>query len=402
MAQTVSLLGDSIYFLVFMFMAKKASQNNLQVGLVMTASAVPFLFLSPYAGVVADRFDRRKIMAVADFLSALMTLALALIAWFHPVPSTWLIGSFAFALSCVNAFFMPARMAAMPRLLPQNRLAEGNAVFMVTQQVMWMLGTAFAVTVLAVIEEQIPGRFLYAAALVNALTFLFSAYWVLRLPKLLPLSDETRDGLKNGWHEFVEGVVTVFRDPVLKVALPANLVAQAFISGFFVAYLEANEVWFAGDFRQFAWIEMSFAIPMALCGFVVGRLTIRRPGLAYSLATGIVGVTVLLMAFGQQLWFFILCNVLAGMAIPFAWIPIQTYIQSAFSDAVRGRVSSAWISSQMSVQPVGMLCIGPLIDWLGLAESILVIGAGMAMAGFVGLAFKGCREAEMPGTAQAV
>jgi MFS family permease len=396
MAQTVSLLGDSIYFLVFMFMAKEASKDNLQVGLVMTASAVPFLLLAPYAGVVADRFDRRRIMALADFVSALLTLALAAYAWFQPVPSVWVIGGFAFALSCVNAFFMPARMAAMPRLLPPEMLAQGNAAFMVTQQVMWMAGTAFSATVLAYLHKHIPEKFLFAAALFNAVTFLFSAYWVLRLPKLLPLANEHVDEPRRGKGEFIDGVRAVFQNPVLRVALPSNLVAQAFISGFFIAYLEANKKWFGGGFQQFAWIELSFAIPMAVFGYIVGRMSIGRPGLAYSLATGFVGFTVLMMAFGRELWLFMFWNVLAGMAIPFAWIPIQTYMQAAFPDAVRGRVSSAWVSSQMSVQPVGMLCVGPMIDWLGLAESIFVMGGGMALAGFIGLAFRACREARMP------
>jgi hypothetical protein len=43
-----------------------------------------------------------------------------------------------------------------------------------------------------------------------------------------------------------------------------------------------------------------------------------------------------------------------------------------------------------------MLCVGPMIDWLGLAESIFVMGGGMALAGFIGLAFRACREARMP------
>lgn len=402
MAQTVSLLGDSIYFLVFMFMAKEASGNNFQVGLVMTASAVPFLILSPYAGVVADRFDRRTIMAWADLSSSVLTLALASLAWFQPIPSAWVIGCFAFALSTVNAFFMPARMAAMPRLLPPELLNKGNGVFMVTQQMMWMLGTALSLTVLAAIYEVIPHRFLFASALFNSATFLFSAYWVLRLPNILPKKEDgEHDEPQHGFREFTSGLKAVFRNPVLQVALPSNLVAQAFISGFFIAYLEANKVWFGGDFRLFAGIEMSFAVPMAIFGFIVGRMTIARPGLAYSLATGFVGLTVLMMAFGQKLWVFMFWNALAGIVIPFAWLPIQTYIQSAFSDSVRGRVSSTWISSQMGVQPVGMLCVGPLIDWLGLVRAIEVMGGGMALAGFVGLLFPGCREARMPTLAQA-
>jgi hypothetical protein len=286
-------------------------------------------------------------------------------------------------------------MAAMPRVLPERLLAEGNGVFMVTQQFMWLLGTAVNLLVLSAIYIAIPDKFLFAAAIFNSVTFLFSSYWVLRLPNLLPERGEHHEE-GGGWVEFKKGVSVVFRDPVLQVALPANVLAQTFISGFFIAYLEANEVWFSGDFQQFALIEVSFALPMAVFGYIVGRMTIKRPGLAYSWATGLVGITVLMMAWGQEIWFFILCNVLAGMAIPFAWLPIQTYIQSAFADEVRGRVSSAWVSSQMSVQPVGMLCVGPLIDWLGLANAIIVMGGGMAAAGFVGLAFKGNRETVMP------
>ena len=395
MAQTVSMLGDSIYFLVFLFMAKEASRSNLQVGLVMTASAVPFLLLSPFAGVIADRLDRRWIMAATDFTSALLMLGLAVYAWFEPVPPIAVIGSMAFLLSSVAAFFMPARMAALPRLVPGEALPEANAFYMTTQQIMWMVGMAASATLLALIQRLFPERFFCVAALFNAATFLFSSYWVLRLPNLRPDRGE-HQGQKHGLGEFKEGVRAVLKDPVLRIALPTNVLAQAFISGFMVAYLEVNKRWFSGTFGSLAVIELSFAVTMAACGLYVGHRRIVRPGLSFCLATGIVGVSVVLMAWSQKIWLFMLCNALAGIALPFAWIPIQTYIQSAFEDRVRGRVSSVWIGSQMSVQPIGTLCVGPMLDWLGAGGAFLFMGGGMALSGFAGLASRACREAPMP------
>lgn len=400
-AQTVSILGDSIYFLVFLFMAGKVSSDNFQVGLVMTASAAPFLLLSPYAGVIADRLDRRKIMAFADFASAALTLGLAGFAWFEPLPSNWVIGSFAFALSCVNAFFMPARMAALPRLVPESVLAEANGVFMTTQQIVWMIGMALSASVLAYIEKMLPNSFLFAAALFNSATFLFSSYWVLRLPKILPQMSEQGEEPKRGWVEFKQGLRVVLGDPVMRIALPVNVLSQMFISGFLIAYLAVNKAWFGDRFGTLALIELSFAVSMAAFGLVVGRLNIRRPGFAFLFATGIVGLTVLAMGWARELWLFVFWNVAAGIVIPFAWIPIQTYIQAGFADSVRGRVSSAWVGTQMSVQPIGLLGIGPLIDWLGLTGAFVVIGGGMALASFAGLGSKACRDVEMP-TAQAV
>ncbi|MCH8978409.1 MAG: MFS transporter [Armatimonadetes bacterium] len=395
-AQLVSLFGDHVYFLVFLFMAKEVSDGNWQVGLVMAAQAVPFLVFWPLAGIAADRIDRRKIMAFADFASAGLTASLAGIAVFHPQPPIWVIGAFAFLLSSVNAFFMPARMAGLPRLVPQELLGEANALFITMQQMVGMVSIAVSAVVLGVIFELAPSVFLLTAAILNSVTFLFSGYWVLRLPEMAPARDSEGDKEPHGWGEFKEGVRTVFKDKVLRIILPANMLAQMFISGFMVVYVEVNKVWFGGSYYTFAWIEFSFAASMAAMGLYVGRLKIGRPGLSFSLATAAVGLTVLMMAWAQNFWLFVFWNALAGFAVPFAWLPIQVYIQSAFKDKVRGKVSSAWMSSQMGVQPVGLLSVGPLLDWLGLNGIFLLMGGGMAAAGFLGLLSKACRDGRMP------
>jgi MFS family permease len=399
MAQLVSLFGDQLYWMVFLFLANEVSRHKWEVGLVMTAQAVPFLLLGPAAGVIADRFDRRRIMAVANFASASITLLLAGLAYFQPYPPIWALASVAFTLSCVNAFFMPARMAALPRLVPESQLAEANGVVITLQQLVSMLGIAFSALILGAIFDNFPGAFLMLAALLNSLTFAIGGWLVLRLPNLSPEKDP--DHVPHGWNEFKEGVRVVFRDPVLRFILPANVLSQCFISGFMVIYVVVNDAWFGGRYSTFAWIEFSFAACVAAMGLAVARIKVPRPGLAFALATSFIGLTVLAMGWAENVWLFILWNALAGLALPFAWLPIQVYVQSAFHDKVRGRVSSAWVSTQMGVQPVGLMGIGPLIDGLGIRGAFVVMGGGMALAGVLGLASKETRQGRMPEAAQA-
>jgi hypothetical protein len=237
------------------------------------------------------------------------------------------------------------------------------------------------------------------AALLNSLTFAIGGWLVLRLPNLSPEKDP--DHVPHGWNEFKEGVRVVFRDPVLRFILPANVLSQCFISGFMVIYVVVNDAWFGGRYSTFAWIEFSFAACVAAMGLAVARIKVPRPGLAFALATSFIGLTVLAMGWAENVWLFILWNALAGLALPFAWLPIQVYVQSAFHDKVRGRVSSAWVSTQMGVQPVGLMGIGPLIDGLGIRGAFVVMGGGMALAGVLGLASKETRQGRMPEAAQA-
>jgi hypothetical protein len=222
---------------------------------------------------------------------------------------------------------------------------------------------------------------------------------VLRLPNLS--AERSEEHAPHGWGEFKDGIRAVFADKVLRIILPANVLSQCFISGFMVVYVVVNREWFGNDYGTLAWIEFSFAAGVALMGFFIGRFNVTRPGLAFSLATAFIGLTVLAMGWAQNVWLFVLWNALAGLALPFAWVPIQVYVQSAFKDQVRGRVSSAMVSTQMAVQPVGLLGIGPLLTWLGLTGAFVVMGGGMMLAGALGLSSKATRDEEIPLAAQA-
>lgn len=392
----MSQLGDAVYFLVFLFLAQKVSGNPAVVGGVMALAALPFVVLGPIAGVAADKVDRRRLMVGADFASALILALFAAYAYFEPLPPIWLISVVAFSLSCLNAFFMPARTAAIPALVPRDLLVEANALALASQQLMSMIGLALSASVLGAIYIFTPDYFLVVSATLNGLTFAVSGVFILKLPTLKP---ETGAGAPSGklWADIGAGLQVVRANVVLRLALPITLVSNLFIAGFMVMYVAVNDEWYGGRFSTFAWLEFGFAAAMVVTTLAISRITFRRPGPTYALAILAVGVLVACMRWGTSYWQFMTLNVLCGVAVPFAWLSMNVYIQTAFKDEFRGRVASVWTAASVGIQPVGLAVIGPLAAWLGLANVFLVMGFGMCAATAIGLLNRSFMRAEMPG-----
>jgi hypothetical protein len=75
---------------------------------------------------------------------------------------------------------------------------------------------------------------------------------------------------------------------------------------------------------------------------------------------------------------------------------MASYIQTAFPDELRGRVSSLWNMVQQGSQPFGFALVGPVIASIGLVGMYVLMGVGMMGAALVGIAFKGMRQGQMP------
>jgi MFS transporter, DHA3 family, macrolide efflux protein len=393
--QAISQFGDGLYYLMVLFVADKISGGEpWSVALVGFCQAIPFLLLSPWAGQVADRFDRRLIMMASDYASGAVTAALCLYAFLSPNPQVWVLAVAGFALSSVAVFFMPARTAAIPRLVPQDMLLEANALAIATNQLVFMGAQAFSAVVLGAIQSRFPALFFPVAAGLNAVTFIISALYLRGLPRIIP-SLEGREH-RSTWDEIKDGLAAVKGDMFVPPALLVNFVFHLFISGWVVLYVQSNSRWFGGQYWTLTLVELSFFAVVAISSLIVGRMQIRRIGLVF--AAGTLGTSLLcaLMAGAQWYPLYLILNALCGITVAFCWLPVATYIQSAFPDEVRGRVSSLWNMVQQGVQPFGYVLIGPVLAGVGLSGTYIFMGVGMALGALVGLAFKGMRDARMP------
>ncbi|MBI3721644.1 MAG: MFS transporter, partial [Fimbriimonas ginsengisoli] len=184
LGQAISQLGDSFYYVVNAFMIKKLTGSAAMVGFNGVLECLPFLLIGPFAGVLADRLDRRRIMIASDLACFLTLLGLGLVVFLRPVPPVEAILATSALMFIARSFFLPSKNAAIPSIVPQDLLLKANAASAFTQNFVPMIGLALSAGVLGILYSISTTWFFLSAILVNSLSFLGSALFVRQLPAL--------------------------------------------------------------------------------------------------------------------------------------------------------------------------------------------------------------------------
>lgn len=390
--QTISLIGDSFYYLVFMFMVGKLTGSAAMVGFVGALETIPFLVLSPYAGVLADRLDRRKILLATALCSGTVLMLFLVPVLAFDEPPLWTLFVTAFVTSIVTSFFSPAKNAALPSLVPPEQMLSANALNSISSNLTPMFAHVMTATVLGVLFGLSPKYFFASVVLLNALSFFVSAWFFVKMPSSKP----ERVDEQHPWEDLKEGLRYLRGRLDLSVLVFVQALLSLFMSPFFVVYIATNKAWF-GDRPSFLAIcEATFFLGMVIGSVVVGKHNVRKAGVSFAISLFFVGITVVLMGYSRDVWLFSGLNFLAGLAVPYAQIPVTTYLQLTVPDAFRGRVNSTLGMVQMGVMPIGLALGGVMIERIGLINAFLLMGGGMGGAALLGLAFKVFREAVIP------
>lgn len=394
LGQAISQLGDAFYYVAFLFMVKKVTGDIAMVGYVGALETLPFLLFGPYAGIMADRMDRRRIMLLSDVICGAALLVFAVLVFVSGKPPVWSLLAMPFLLSAVRCFFMPAKSASIPGLVPASYLQRANAFSMGTQNIMLMSSLAFTAGVLSLLYNQSPILFYSSTVALNALSFLGSAYFVAKLPPIMP--DRKEEAPTHVMQDMKDGIAYLRTRRELNVLTAMLALFRLCVAPFFVVYLAANEKWFGDNPQTITWFEFSFFAGMVLATSFAGRINAVRPTMWFCMSLGAVGVFVTGMAFTPNVPMFVFWNVACGIAVPLADIPIVTYIQKSVPDRFLGRVNSVRDMIATGVMPLGMVMGGQLVERFGVVVAFLVMGVGMAGAGFLTLFDRQFRSVQMP------
>jgi len=412
LGQAISQLGDSLYYLSFMFMVSQITGSAEMVGFVGAVEILPFIILSPTAGVIADRFDRKTLMLLSDLARAAILAVLALFVAFEPSPPIAVIFASAFLLAAVSVFFNPARGAAVPALVPADKLQVANSLSSATQSFMPLIGLGLSGGALGAIYHLFPTLFFLSAIVLNLVSFLVSAGFIWTLPPIHPVrNEENNEELKV---KFSEGLRFLLGHRVLLWFIGISMVSSLLISPFFVVYVTANNQWYGqpafagadsmfaatasalslapqlsgvvaplrsslmpGTYTTLAFLELAFVAGMLVGSIWVGKVRIVRVGLAFAVNLAFIGATIIALYQFHEFWHFFFINFIAGISLPFAQIPAMTYQALAVPDALRGRVNSIGMMASTIAMPAGMGLAGVMIDRIGLNNMFIVMGAGL-------------------------
>lgn len=369
-------------------MAKKVTGSAAMVGYVGAAETLPYLLLGPYSGVLADRLDRKRLMLASDLASGLILLLFAafLLRVDGKPSATWLL-AIPLLISVSRVFFLPAKSAAIPNLVPAEKLALANAMSAVTQSVAPMVSLAVSAGVLAFLYDHSPSTCFAGAAIFNGLSFLVSALYIRRLPQL----KTQRQVLEKPKFlvELKEGIAYVMGNRILGLLLLLQAGFSVFVAPFWVVFVVVNDQWFGGKPATLTMLELSFFVGMVIGNAWVGRLHIRKPGLSFIWSMVSLGGSVILMAYSPLIGPFMLLNMLAGVVLPFADLPLMLWKQVTIPDEVRGRVNSLETILRSGLNPLAMVGGGLLVESIGVGNSFWIMGGGLAVVGLAGFAIRG-------------
>ena len=369
-AELISTIGDSLVDIAAAILVYRLTGSALSVGLVLMATAAPALVVGLFAGVIVDRYDRKRIMVVCDMLRGIFVLTIPLLVGTLGV---WYLYVAVALVSAVGTFFHPAHASVLPEIASDEELAAANSMLAISGFGSTAVGFA-------------AGGILAAAANVNwafyidAATFIVSALIIstIAIPKVQP--DETTSA-ESVFKNLSTGIKYLWKNDVLRSFLIiAAGVAVAFglhnalLLPFAVEALGADEFVFG---LQEGLTSLAFVFGSLFMATRADRLregqwlTIAYIGMGvvgvlYALATNIPVAIVLIMISG----FFNAPSSIAGRLI----------VQRQTTREVRGRVASTVSVASNVFFLVGMILVG-LADYFDIRTVYLVTAAASLALG---------------------
>lgn len=352
LAQLVSTIGDSFTMIAAGIYIYRLTGSSLQVGLMLMATSIPTLLIGMLAGVFVDRYDRKRIMVVADFSRAALVALIPVLVTQHVA---WLY-VIVMLVSAIGTFFHPAYDSVVPEMASDEELAAANSMIAISSFGSTAVGFA-ASGLLAAYSIEL-------AFYIDSLSFVVSGLLLLGL-KVAPLAVEGKTDARAVVDNLRSGVQYVFQTPILR-----SLLAVGLIYAFFVGMGNTLLLPFATTELKATEFEYGLQEGLTSIGFVVGSLGLARyfdrwrEGVWMILSLLGMAVTYLLYAFATSIPMAIVIITISGvMNAPYG-IARRTVMQRNTDRDIRGRVGGAFMTLNHVMMLAGMAAAG-LADLYG-------------------------------------
>lgn len=335
--QIVSLFGDWFNLIASASLVASLTGSGMAVGgLFVVRMLAPFL-ISPLAGVAADRYNRKKLLILADIVRAVVVLGFLFI---RSSELLWLLYSLTAIQLGMHGVFYPTRNAILPDIVSVRELGTANAITGTTWSVMLAMGAAAGGLVAG-------GWGIYPAFIIDSATFLLSAYFIMRIRYEPERRDSHDKSLRTALVDYIEGLRYLGRNlRTLAVALH-----KACLTLFVVGAFEVMQVTLARDFfviGEGGGISLGILYAVIGVGSGVGPIAARyftgdreRPlqiAIFFSYVAMGVGLTIIstLASFGTVL----LGTLIRAMGGGTLWVFSTQLLLQKLPEQIRGRVFS--------------------------------------------------------------
>ncbi|RMF98531.1 MAG: MFS transporter [Candidatus Schekmanbacteria bacterium] len=363
--QSISLIGVWMQQIAIGWLVYRITGSALLLGIISFCSQFPSFLLSPFAGVFADRLDRKNVILLCQILAMMQALTLAALTFTHLINTFYLIVLSIF-IGIVISFEMPTRQSFILDIVEKredlaNAIALNSSMFNGAR----LLGPTIAGLIIGVAGEGL-------CFLINGLSY------IAVIISLMMINVKGGKGEGNEY-DFIKGLKEGFTYSFGFYPIKSILLLVALISLLGMPYLVLMPV-FAKDILKGGPDTLGFLMGASGLGAFGGAiyLAMRKSvmGLAKLIAyfSFLFSVGISLFALSSNLWISLILMFVTGYAIILQMASSNTLLQTIADDSRRGRVMSFFTMAMMGMSPIGSFLAGTIADSIGAQETVFICG----------------------------
>ncbi len=371
--QLVSLIGTWMQQVAISWLVYRLTDSPFLLGVVVFSGQIPTFLLAPLAGVMADRWNRHRILVITQTLSMALAFVLSLLVLTQAV-QVWHIIAVAACLGVINSFDIPTRQSFFIHMI-EKREDLGNAIALNSSIVnsARFLGPTIAGVLIAAAGEGV-------CILINAISYT-AVIAALLMMRIQPEKRETKE--QHVFKEFKEGFSYTYGfAPIRALLFLVSLISLAGSPYSVLMPVFARDILHGGP-HTLGFLMGSAGIG-ALTGtiYLASRSSIRGLGKVIVVATAALSTGIIAFSLSRYVALSMFFIFFAGFGMMVNMASANTILQTIVDDNKRGRVMSFYTMSFMGMAPFGSLLAGYAASRIG-APGTLVIGGSICFAGAI-------------------
>jgi MFS family permease len=355
-----------LQFITVGWLALDISGSALHSILTVAVRATPTLLLGPWAGVLADRWDRRKLAMACQVVMASFTLAFAVLVARGQVDNIWYLYVFMALSGTASTLKQPVRQALIANTVRRADMANALALNAMAVTSMRLVGAAIGGILIDTVGFQ--WNFFVEGSLYLMMVFLL-------IPMRIPYQEAGTARRASPLSNVVEGLSYMIKNRVMLQLLVINLVR----AGVFMPLVLLLPAYTQHSLNAGAAVGTAMIFSMGVGGLVATVIVsswgfFNRKGLLCLITLLVGSAVVLSLGLSHWVWYSVPIMAVMGLAQTTFIVGNQTLIQLVVPDALRGRVSSVW-HYESGLVPIFAALIGVVAEFRDIAFAMTLAGA---------------------------
>ncbi len=370
MSQTISLFGTSLVQYAIMWHITLQTQSGFMMTISIICGFLPMFLLSPFAGVWADRYNRKNLIVISDAFIAITTLILSLL-FYSGNNQIWLLFVASAVRALGSAIQTPAVNSFIPQLVPEEKLTKVNATNGSVQSMVTLVSPMVSGALLSITSLEV----IFLIDVVTAAIAVLIMMIFLRVPAHSRALEKQETSY---WNDIKEGMRYLKEHAFLKVYFSyfavfyVLLAPAAFLSPLQVARTFGDDIW------RLTALEVVFSVGMMAGGiFMATWGGFKNKIHTMALSCYIMSICTVLFGVIPYFWVYIFIMGVFGLIMPVLNTPSIVLIQEKVENDYLGRVFSILSMISSIMMPFGMLIFGPISDIIKIEW--LMIGSGLSL-----------------------